>query len=176
MNTLEIYNTLINYTLPFAVEQSDLDQEDLHDYIHDFYIDLQDNRVLFENGNRTGSYDLERLDKMQITKFFFQYVVRAKYIEGQWIDRRLIGRRTQQEVKLGINLAPDHEPKETSYEMYLKHDFMLFLESLDDVEKVILDQLLNRDTIESAKKAAGVKSNKYYKTLKTLKAKARRYL
>ena len=175
MNTLDIYNTLMNYTLPFA-QQSDLDQEDLYDYIHDFYVDLQDNKILFENGNRTGTYDLERLDKMQITKFFFQYVVRAKYIEGQWIDRRLIGRRTQQEVKLGVNLAPDHEPKETSYEMYLKHDSMLFLESLDDVEKVILDQLLNGDTIESLKAGGVVGSYKYYKTLKTLKAKARRYL
>ena len=176
----EIYKVLMTYTLPFALRESDLEEDEVLDYIHDFYIDLQDNEVRWVDGVRQGTYDLERLNlktmKPIITKFFFQYVTRAKYTEGRWVDRRLLGRKTQAEVLNGSQ-APHHLPPPTSYEMHLRADCDLFFKSLSQDEALVLNQLILEGSIKDvAGTGKSMSKNKYYKVLNSLQAKAREQL
>ena len=176
----EVYEVLMTYTLPFALRESDLEEDEVLDYIHDFYVDLQDNRVKWVDGVRQGTYDLERLDlkamKPVITKFFFQYVVRATYMEGQWADRRVLGRRTQAEVLNGSQ-APHHQPPSTSYEMHLRGDCEQFLNSLSEDESLVLNQLVREDSINTVcGTGKSMSRNKYYKVLNRLQIKAKEQL
>ncbi len=170
MQTTEIYDNLMNYTLPFALEHSDLEEQEMMDYLHDFFIHLQDHRLKSEGG---GIYNLERLTKTHLSKFFFQYVVRAKHLEGQWVDRRRLGRRTQQEDKLGHDLSSYMPLPKTSYEMSLKNDLLMFLQSLDELEGSVLLQCLNGESILSVTKKHKVCHRTYYKVLNSLQVKAR---
>jgi len=172
---------LMTYTLPFALRESDLEEDEVLDYIHDFYIDLQDNEVQWVDGVRKGTYDLEKLSpktmKPIITRFFFQYVTRAKYTEGRWADRRAWGRRTQQEQIKGCDLTPHHIPPPMSYEMHLRGDCEQFIQSLSQDEAIVLNQLVRED---SKKDVSGtgksISKNKYYKVLNSLQSKAREQL
>lgn len=171
-----IYYHLINYTLPFALEHSELEDHEVLDYIHDFYLDLQDNQVRWVNGVRKGIYHLEKLCSHKqnkfITKFFFQYVTRAKYIEGGWVDRRLLGRITQREDMLGCDLTPNHIPPQVSYEMHLDQDIERFLDSLSDVETALLIQRLNGESKQSLIDSGFITYKKYHIPLASLQKKA----
>lgn len=175
----EVYEVLMEYTLPFALRESGLEEDEVLDYIHDFYVDLQDNRVRWIDGVRQGTYDLERLNlktmKPIITRFFFQYVVRAKYMEGQWADRRVLGRRTQAEVLNGSQ-APHHIPPPTSYEMHLRGDCELFIQSLSEEETLVLNHLVRGETIKDQMRAIGKSYKVYRRVLNRLQTKAREQL
>ena len=83
-----IYQSLMTFVLPWALEKSNLDEDEVQDYIHDFYLDLMKNdkssfEVLSDKSIKKGRYDLELLrDPTKLSRFFFQFVQRAKYIEG----------------------------------------------------------------------------------------------
>ena len=173
------YDTLTEYTMPFALERSDLDEDEVMDYIHDFLIDLHDNRVRWVDGERFGTYDLEQLNqpthKTYLTKFFFQYVQRAKYREGQWIDRRKHGRRTQQEDKLGYDLTPTLPPVLNSYVMHDKTDCTSFVASLTDLEKLVLQHKLDGSSASDFARKHDTSPKRFYKVLNSLKIKAEKY-
>ena len=174
-STTHIYENLISYTLPFAMKQSDLEEHEVMDYLHDFLIYVFTNRKRWVDGECFGFFDLETLNqrtyKTMLTKFFFQFVQRAKYIEGQWIDRRLNGRRTQQECKLGYDLST-LTTLPNSYEIYSYRDTELFLESLEELELKVLSQLMDGETIKSIKESQNISRGKYAKVLKSLQNKA----
>jgi len=179
MQASDIYEVLMTYTLPFALKESDLEEDEVLDYIHDFYIDLQDNEVQWVDGVRQGTYDLEKLSpktmKPIITRFFFQYVTRAKYTEGRWVDRRLLGRRTHAEVLNGSQ-APHHLPPPTSYEMHLRTDCELFFNSLSQDEALVLNQLVRGESVKTQMETIGKSYKRYRRVLKSLQAKAREQL
>ena len=111
----------------------------------------------------------------QLTSFFFQFVVRQKYKEGQWVDRRLLGRRTQQEDTLGFDLEPlkgcfPNTPD--SYEIRYYGDCETFLGMLSELEGQILLQRLNGESVQSVIRTQKISSNKYKKVLKSLQEKA----
>lgn len=177
MYNYSIYDNLIEYTMPFALEQSDLDEDVVMDYIHDFLLDLHDNRVQWVDGERFGTYDLKKLESPPlITKFFFQYVQRAKYMEGQWIDRRKQGRRTQQEDKLGYDLTPTLPPAPNCYVMHDKTDYVSFVESLTDLEKRVLQHKLDGRTVSDYARKNNTTPKRFYKVLNALQTKAESYL
>lgn len=165
--------------MPFALGHSDLDEDVVMDYIHDFLLDLHDNRVRWVDGERFGTYDLEKLNqktyRTMLTKFFFQYVQRAKYMEGQWIDRRKQGRRTHQEDKLGYDLTPTLPHSPSSYVMYDKTDCMSFVETLTDLEKLVLQQKLDGISMPDFARKNNIPLKRTYKVLKTLQTKAGNY-
>ena len=175
----EVYEVLMEYTLPFALRESDLEEDEVLDYIHDFYVDLQDNRVRWIDGVRQGTYDLEKLDlktmKPVITKFFFQYVVRAKYMEGKWADRRVLGRRTQAEVLNGSQ-APTTSPPPMSYKMHLRGDCELFFNSLSEDESLLLTQVVRGETVKDQMRTIGKSYKVYRRVLNRLQTKAREQL
>tara|TARA_B100000073_G_scaffold294394_1_gene258337 strand:- start:17 stop:586 length:570 start_codon:yes stop_codon:yes gene_type:complete len=176
---LSIYDTLTEYTMPFALEQSDLDEDEVLDYIHDFLLDLHDNRVRWIDGERFGTYDLEILNqthhKNTLGKFFFQYVQRAKYKEGQWIDRRKHGRITQQEEKLGYDLTPTLPPPPNSYVMHDKTDCTSFVATLTDLEKLVLQHKLDGSSPDDFVRNHDYTRSRFYKVLNTLQTKAERH-
>lgn len=179
MQAYDYYEVLMTYTYPFALEHSDLDEHEVLDYIHDFYVDLQDNEVQWVDGVRQGTYDLEKLSpktmKPIITRFFFQYLTRAKYMEGRWVDRRLLGRRTQAEVLNGSQ-APHHTPPPMSYEMHLRGDCELFIQSLSEEETLVLNHLVRGETIKDQMRAIGKSYKVYRRVLNRLQTKAREQL
>lgn len=174
----EIYEVLMEYTLPFALQKSDLEEHEVLDYIHDFYVDLQDNRVRWVGGVRKGTYDLEKLNPQSypaiITRFFFQYVTRAKYMEGRWADRRVLGRRTHAEVLNGSQ-APHHHPPSTSYEMHLRGDCEQFLQSLSEHEKVVLSGLVEGLTLTELSRSTGISYKRHNRVLNRLQIKANKF-
>lgn len=178
-----IYQSLMTFVLPWALEKSNLDEDEIQDYIHDFYLDLMKNdkssfEVLSDNSIKKGRYDLELLrDPTKLSRFFFQFVQRTKYIEGQWIDRRIAGRRTQQEHILDRDLTPLHLPKPTSYEMYSKRDHDLFIQSLSEDESIVLNWLIRGEVISNVVGTdKHMSKNRYYKIVNTLQIKAKDYL
>lgn len=180
MQAYDYYEVLMTYTLPFALRESDLEEDEILDYIHDFYIDLQDNEVQWVDGVRQGTYDLEKLNpktmKPIITRFFFQYVTRAKQMEGKWVDRRLLGRRTQQEQIKGCDLTPHHIPPPMSYEMHLRSDCELFFKSLSEDEALVLNQLVRGGLVKDQVEATGKSYKVYRRVLNRLQTKAREQL
>jgi len=176
---LSIYGHLIKFTLPFALEHSELDEDEVMDYIHDFLLDLHDNRFRWVDGERFGTYDLEKLNqktyRAMLTKFFFQYVQRSKYMEGQWIDRRKQGRRTQQEDKLGYDLTPTIHLAPNSYVMQDKTDCVSFVESLTNLEKRVLQHKLDGSTVSDYARKYNTTLNRFYKVLNALQTKAESY-
>ena len=171
-----IYDHLIRFTYPFALEHSDLEEDEVMDYIHDFLLDLHDNRVRWIDGERFGTYDLEKLDSPPvITRFFFQYVTRARYMEGKWADRRVLGRRTQAEIQNGSQ-APHHIPPLTSYEMHLKGDCEMFIQSLSEDERVVLNSLVREELVKDRLEATGLSYKRYRKILNSLQTKAKEQL
>lgn len=172
-----IYNTLMSFVLPWAIENSNLCEDEVQDYIHDFYLDLIDNRkqadffdvVKSDKIIKNGRYDLEHLrDPTKLSRFFFQYVTRENYKEGQWVDRRLQGRRTQQEHILGHDLTPCLPSPKNSYEMHLQTDSVKFVETLSELELKVLFQRLTGEEIKTLKL---YNKKKYYRTLKSLQKK-----
>lgn len=180
MQAYSYYEVLMTYTYPFVLEHSDLEEHEVLDYIHDFLLDLHDNRVRWIEGVRQGNYDLERLSpkttKPIITKFFFQYVERARMMEGRWVDRRILGRRTQQEKIKGCDLTPHHIPPPMSYEMHLRGDCEQFIQSLSEEEALVLNHLVRGETVKDQVKAIGKSYKMYRKVLKNLQMKAKEQL
>ena len=174
-----IYNKLISFTLPWAIENSEISEEELKDYIHDFYCEIMGNKK--ENWCKINDYpinrgiwDLELVSSMNpsvLTRFFFQFVVRQSYKEGQWIDRRNIGRRTQRETETKkdrvIFVA---QPKE-DYTMEESLDIKLFIQSLDEDEKTILNEKLDGCFIKDSKFSKRI----HCKILNRLQVKAKKF-
>ena len=174
---ISIYDHLIRFTYPFALEHSDLEEDEVLDYIHDFLLDLHDNRVRWIDGERFGTYDLEKLNNPTIiSRFFFQYVERARMMEGRWVDRRILGRRTQQEKIKGCDLTPHHAPPPMSYEMHLKGDCEQFIQSLSEDERAVLNSLVREELLKDRLEATGISYNIYRKIRKKLQMKAKEHL
>jgi small nuclear ribonucleoprotein (snRNP)-like protein len=157
------YEALMSFTLPWAIENSDLTEDEVQDYIHDFIIDLRSN----------SRYDLDLMgcmDPTKLTKFFFQFVTRSKYIEGRWIDRRYLGRRTQIELRENKDLSGVYHPME-SYNDYSNLHVQRFIESLTEDEVVVLKCKVHGDTIKSTR----VRSSNFAQTLKTVQRKVEQH-
>ena len=170
-----IYTALMNYVMPFAEEESNLEDHEIEDYLHDFYLDLQENRVRKVDGITEGRYDLELLadysKRNVLSKFFFQYVQRARMSEGRWVDRRLWGRRTQAELRYGLQ-APYHIPPLQSYEMHLKGDSEDFISTLSQDELSVLKARAHGESCHYTVKSGALTFSRYKKALETLKNKA----